>query len=315
MTHPTPLIDPMARPPQASAVEEASALKQAACPNCSAPLAQPQPRFCGDCGQETRIRPPRVSEFFQQFGGAYFATEGALWRTLKLLVMQPGELTRQYLAGRRKHYVLPLRLYLSISVLFFLLLGLLNPVVVQVDASKAQDGTRPKAAAQFSIDLGDTMRAGKKDGKFYCTGFPNWLCQRLQRRLDLEPEAMTRELSQVGSRMVANIPNTMFVLLPSFALWLLWVYRSRRMRYTEHLVFALHLHAFWFLVLCLTLADSNFLTVLAIAAIPIYALLAMRRVYGGRTGTLLLRGAALSALHLSTLVAVLVLSFFWSALF
>ncbi len=53
------------------------------------------------------MRPPTLVEFAQQFGGAYLATEGALWRTLRLLLTRPGELTRRYLAGQRKHYVLP----------------------------------------------------------------------------------------------------------------------------------------------------------------------------------------------------------------
>jgi hypothetical protein len=90
------------------------------CLNCGQPLSVPRPKFCGACGQETRVRAPRLMEFAQQFGGAYLATEGALWRTLKLLLFKPGELTRQYLAGRRKHYVLPLRLYLTVSVLVLL---------------------------------------------------------------------------------------------------------------------------------------------------------------------------------------------------
>src|SRR5204862_7537116 len=90
------------------------------CPNCGVRLAEPQPKFCPDCGQETRIRAPTLHEFVQQFGGAYFSTEGALWRTLKTLLFQPGELTRQYLAGRRKHFVLPLRLYLTISLITLL---------------------------------------------------------------------------------------------------------------------------------------------------------------------------------------------------
>ena len=36
-----------------------------------------------DCGRETHLRPPKMGEFLQQFGGAYFAAEGALWRTLR----------------------------------------------------------------------------------------------------------------------------------------------------------------------------------------------------------------------------------------
>ncbi len=91
-----------------------------ACLNCGASFAAPRPKFCPSCGQETTVRPPTLGEFAQQFGGAYFSTEGALWRTLALLLFKPGELTRQYLAGRRKHYVLPLRLYLTVSVVVLL---------------------------------------------------------------------------------------------------------------------------------------------------------------------------------------------------
>ena len=69
-----------------------------------------------------------MAGLFQQFGGAYFATEGALWRTLKLLLLQPGELTAEYLRGRRKHYVMPLHLVLSIAVVMLLTLRLLGSI-------------------------------------------------------------------------------------------------------------------------------------------------------------------------------------------
>ena len=93
-----------------------------ACLNCRALLGQPRPRFCGQCGQETTLKPPTLLHFAQQFSGAYLSTEGALWRTLGLLLVQPGELTKRYLEGQRKHYVLPLRLYLTISVIVLLML-------------------------------------------------------------------------------------------------------------------------------------------------------------------------------------------------
>ena len=86
------------------------------CPNCGRRHEAPPTPFCPGCGQETTLRPPTLGEFAQQFGGSYLSTEGALWRTLKLLLTRPGALTREYLAGRRRHYVLPLRLYLTASV-------------------------------------------------------------------------------------------------------------------------------------------------------------------------------------------------------
>src|SRR6185295_17661098 len=61
----------------------------AACLNCGESFGEGgerRPRFCPACGQETTLRPPTLGEFAQQFGGAYLATEGALWRSLRLLL-------------------------------------------------------------------------------------------------------------------------------------------------------------------------------------------------------------------------------------
>jgi Protein of unknown function (DUF3667) len=283
-----------------------------ACLNCGHRFQGAPLRFCPQCGQETRVRPPTVWEFVQQFGGAYVATEGALWRTLALLLARPGELTRRYLAGQRKHFVLPLRLYLTISVLVLLLmrlvagLGAQTPLSVQVQA--------PPTPGTFSLDLGHG-RAGMKDGQFHCTGLPDWLCQRLQRRMDVDPKGLQREMQQVGDRMLGQIGSAMFVMLPAFALWLKLVYADRRLRYTEHLVLALHLHAVWFLLLALMLPGWGPLTAAALVAVPVYGWLALRRVYGGRWWTRLLRCSALSLLYLLTLAGVSAGLALWALLF
>ncbi|MBX3637278.1 MAG: DUF3667 domain-containing protein, partial [Rubrivivax sp.] len=194
------------------------------------------------------MRPPTVGEFLQQFGGAYFATEGALWRTLKLLLARPGELTRQYLAGRRRHYVLPLRLYLSISLV--VLLALRVSAGWNIDEALQVDVGERKATVG-ALDLG-SARVGLDNGVFFCEGMPAWLCKRFQRRLDVDAKALLAQIPQLGERVVANLGAAMFVMLPAFALWLKLLYLNRRLHYTEHLVFALHVHAFWFVALALT---------------------------------------------------------------
>ena len=227
------------------------------CPNCGTPFTTPVPAFCPACGQESHVRPPRLGEFLQQFGGAYLATEGALWRTLKLLLIKPGELTRQYLAGRRKHYVLPLRLYLTISVLTLLTLRLVGSESVQVEvatppAAEAQDPTsKIPRKASISIMGGGDIGFGLKDGVFYCHDMPDWVCKRAQRRIDIDPTAVSGELGRFKDRFIGNVGAAMFLLLPGFALWMKLAYWNRHLRYTEHLVFALHVHAFWFLALAL----------------------------------------------------------------
>jgi hypothetical protein len=262
------------------------------CLNCGQPFGEPHPNFCPACGQESRLRPPTLREFAQQFGGAYLATEGALWRTLVALLLHPGRLTLEYLAGRRKRYVLPLRLYLTISLVVLLLMRLATTVNVNVEPPLQL----PAEPRQISLRLGGG-EAGVRDGKFFCRDLPDWFCRRLQRRLDVDDKAWVQQLQQLPERIVGDLGSAMFLLLPAFAALLKLVYLNRRLRFTEHLVFALHLHAFWFLALGLMLSGIGWLMALAMLAMPVYAALAARRVYGGRWWTVLLRGGLLATLY------------------
>jgi hypothetical protein len=269
-----------------------------------------RPRFCPDCGQETDVRPPRIGEFIQQFGGAYFSTEGALWRTIALLLFKPGELTRQYLAGRRRHYVLPLRLYLTTSVTVLLLLRLVATADLGIERHDSAATPRPPQA-QLSIGGG---RAGVKDGVFSCHDLPDWLCQRLKSRIDVDAKAMTAQLERFKERFVGNLGAAMFVLLPIFAFWLKLAYFNRRMRYAEHLVFALHLHAFWFLLVALFTTGVDAIISVAMLALPLHAVLAARRVYGGRWSMTVLRGLAIALAYGLSLLLSLALFGLWAYL-
>ena len=276
-----------------------------ACQNCGESFGEQgerRRRFCPECGQETTVRAPTLGEFAQQFGGAYFATEGALWRSLKLLLFKPGELTLQYLAGRRKHYVLPLRLYLTISLLVLLLVRVAGSGAVDVKMGDPAEIARENS--NITLNLGGG-RAGMRGGVFFCESLPAWVCRRIQRRIDIDPEKMLSELDSIKDRFLGNLGGAMFVLLPTFALWLKLVYRNRRLRYTEHLVFALHVHAFWFVALLFTLPGLGLLTALALLTVPVYTLMAMKRVYGGRAWPRLWRAGLVSLLYGTTLALAL----------
>lgn len=296
-----------------------------ACRNCYQPLGPERPRFCPHCGQETTLRPPTLFEFAQQFGGAIVSTEGALWRTLKLLVLRPGELTRQYLAGRRKHYVAPVRLYLTASVLALLLLRLTagdstdvavvgaggtshipGKIHIGVGPAKARDMIASKAdgSTEKKADTAADPQAapeGTNDDKFTCENAPRWLCDRLARRFGGDRGQIERAVAEIGERFIANVGTLMFVLLPCFALYTKLAWWRRDLRYTEHLVFALHLHAFWFLALILTVPSPWWLGMPAFAWMAIYALLAMKHVFGGRAWALALRAATISVVYATTL--------------
>ncbi len=282
-----------------------AAAAEGRCTNCEAPLPEPRPTFCPACGQETRIAPPTLREFAQQFGGAYFSTEGALWRTLKLLLTQPGELTVQYLAGRRKHHVLPLRLYLSISVVLLVLVQLLGQVTVvdgldRPELAAAERGALPNAV----LDL-QGRKMGLRQGVFVCERLPGWLCTLVQRRAAPDTHTFLKRLRQANERVASHLGTVMFVLLPLFAACLRLLHLRRAMSYTEHLVFALHLHAFWFVVLLAMHLLEPPLVWIGPVVMLIYTLMAGRRVYGGGWLPRLVRGGALTLMYAALLAVAL----------
>jgi hypothetical protein len=88
------------------------------CKNCGTPL---EARFCPQCGQKNidleRPLPALLGEAIRES----FDVDGRAIRTLWTLLRRPGLLTSEFLAGRRRLYSPPFRLYLVISVLFFVL--------------------------------------------------------------------------------------------------------------------------------------------------------------------------------------------------
>jgi hypothetical protein len=98
-------------------------------------------------------------EFLHEFIGHYVALEGKLWGSLKRLIFQPGELTNEYIRGRRVRYVQPLRMYLTFSVLFFALLKFTGG---ESDGKVDIEGTTAKVMAPVS-ELAQNV--GKQQGR------------------------------------------------------------------------------------------------------------------------------------------------------
>jgi hypothetical protein len=88
------------------------------CKNCDTPIKE---RFCPQCGQKDIELERPLSELLGEAVRETIDIDGRVARTLWTLIRRPGVLTSEFLAGRRRRYSPPLRLYLLVSVLFFLL--------------------------------------------------------------------------------------------------------------------------------------------------------------------------------------------------
>ncbi len=307
----------------------------AACANCASPFDGPAPRFCPHCGQETTLHPPSVGEFLHEFVGHYVAVEGALWKTLGLLLLRPGRLTTEYFAGRRRRYVLPLRLYLSASFLFFLAVKFLPavtspPTIViprglqvagaaSAPASAAVEATRAIASAAIAADQAgrelsdeDLARALKeagvavagnrtmvvttdecgRPGKRACNWFERHMQQVAERWKD-DPEGAQHGFT---SHMLSAAPYAIFVMLPVFAAIVKLAYWNRRMRFGLHVVFSMHMHAFWYLA-ALVGTMVPILAPLVMLGVALYGPWALHEVYGGRWVPTLLRGTLITVVY------------------
>ncbi len=93
-------------------------------PNCLNCGTVVRGRYCIDCGQVTDTHVPTLAEVLGDAITSIFNLDSRLWRTVGTLFFAPGRLTQDFLAGKRARYVPPLRLYLVMSVLLFLLTSL-----------------------------------------------------------------------------------------------------------------------------------------------------------------------------------------------
>ncbi len=120
------------------------------CLNCGTRLIGAHCHACGQAGHVHRS----VGAIGHEIAHGVFHFEGKIWRTLPLLVLRPGELTRRYIAGERMRFVSPLALFLFTVFLMFAAFSLTGADLVanveqqagRVDAGLTTGRARTEAA-------------------------------------------------------------------------------------------------------------------------------------------------------------------------
>ena len=252
------------------------------CLNCGAEL---QGTFCHACGQKATAVTLSLHDVAHEATHEFLHLDGKILQTMKLLVFKPGELTREFLAGRRARYISPVRVYLTFSLLFFTLAAILpRPLDGAVKINKT-GGPALKGDTEFERRLVSGLSRTEKD-----------------------PELLGREV-------LHHLPKVMFVLMPIFAL-LTWAFYRRQQRfYIPHLYAAIHFHAFVFLMMAVYVTIQRAgvpkpaAIVLLLAPIP-YHFVALRRVFGGSRLMTFAKGTAIGVSYwLVAMIAVLIVAF------
>jgi hypothetical protein len=281
--------------------------KSRQCRNCG---AEAPDAYCPRCGQETNEHLPTAREFVHEFVLHYVAAEGQLWRTLAALVLHPGKLTLEYIRGRKRTYVLPLRLYLTVSVVFFLALNFVAaPATERVSAAFHRSLNNGRSTFTI-VDLGFGGAIRNPDGSFTCD-LPKWMCERIDERVIKPQGELERRAASIPTELFAHLSTAVFILLPVFAFYLQLAYFKRS--YGEHFLFALHVYSFWFVVLLALLVPlPGWIQMGLEAYLVIYSVAALRAVYRSSWLTTALKAIAVGAAYAVSLFIATTLISVWT---
>lgn len=237
------------------------------CRNCQAEIAG---AFCSHCGQGVRIRQRTFWMLISDFLSHSFAFDSRFWRTLKPLLIRPGWLTDQNLRERWVDFLPPLRVYLVLSLMFF--------VVVSWNIELPELQTNSEEAAEqdnstFHVNLGSLPESWPYAEEFNAAA---------QRRAEYFESLSPAERDRAFIReVVRSIPTFLLLAVPLFAFGLKILYFFTRTLFFNHFVFATHFYSFWLIILSVSV-PINHPAVWAVGhglVGPLYLFIALRRVY------------------------------------
>lgn len=250
------------------------------------PDAAPAPKLCTNCGAEgADVYCPRCGEKqpdHHDLTVGHVAHEAVhellhfdskLFSTLRALAFKPGLLTAEYFAGRKKRYIAPLRLFLTLFALQFIAFSVYKP------------------AAMYSIDAAATMDV---------TGGIETTVQKIANKRKIPIETFKERVDATWHKTI-----TWLQLGNILGLAVILYLMHRRRYFAEHLVFSAHLLAFTYL---LSLVPwplyaaygvrpgplQSLVSLIYTAVLLVYGYAAIRRFYGSRKGWAIVQTAVIS---------------------
>ena len=208
---------PAAAPP---ASVEAAGAAPGLCPECAETLVGD---FCHCCGaKRPEARDLSVRHFFSEAAQELTSVEHSkLFHTLRALLLRPGFLTNEWVAGRRRRYLKPLNLCLGILALSLFAYSVYKPVsTYDLETLLTQNG-QPEVFGPID---------------------------RLAARKHTDRSSLLDRISDKWQRYMSLTP---LLIVGAFTLVLQLVFMFSRRFFVEHLVFSMHFVSFSTLVVVL----------------------------------------------------------------
>lgn len=270
--------------------------RQHLCDNCLIPITGV---YCSHCGQKKVSASKHFSTLLKEFFEDILNLDDKILRTIKPLLFRPGFLSLEYFDDRRMRYVSPLKLYFFLSVItFFLVQQSVESNVTPNDFLQLDDdaskNSKPKGV-DINLINGKPWHAKTNPINLPIPDTANTLINQKIIRLDavIKSKDAQKQLIHAG---LSAIPTALLLMLPFFALLLKLAYLFNNRLYMEHMIVALHNHAFLLLIILFSIIANQMgvwwgksivwlnpwidtLTNLLLVFLPVYFLVSLKRVY------------------------------------
>lgn len=235
------------------------------CLNCRHVVEQ---KFCPNCGQENSDSRKTFHHLFVHFFEDLTHYENAFWKTIKNLLFKPATLTKEYLSGKRLSYLAPVRLYIFISFITFLLIAmfpskvsdqinkgekeistsLVNQDKKEEKVEKGEKVEKSKYKTHFELksmkEIDSIQKYGKEDEKL--SEFEYWLYEKSVHVT--ENNTKKQIIEKFIESFFHNIPKILFIIMPFFAFFLWIFHNKKKWYYFDHGIFTLHYFSFLLLI-------------------------------------------------------------------
>jgi hypothetical protein len=276
------------------------------CLNCGADM---HGAFCAACGQRSVPADPTVAELAGDAWHELTGYDGRIAATFRGL-LHPGRLTLEYLAGHRARYLSPVRVYLTLSVIYFLIAA-----AAPVDPSSRPGQLQGPGQLRLGVWTTDETQMTAEERATLQKELDEmvWPLRVLVQSIQKDPEAFRRRLFTI-------MPRVFFGMLPVFAA-IVWMFYRRR-RFPAALVFATHVHAFAFLAFTFSEAakftqsrvTAAVVGVSLMVGFAVYILRSFKVVFGESWPRTVAKSAGVAFFYAMAAVPAYVIILVWAAL-
>lgn len=231
------------------------------CQNCGFRV---EVEYCSKCGQKNTETRQSFTHLVGHFAEDLTHYDGAFWKTIKYLLFRPAKLTKEYLEGHRMRYVPPVKLYIFISFVTFLLIGILTDKEHLGEGKtglfKFENKTIAEKKDSKEMSLKERIREKEYNSLREMDSIEKTLPeeQRMNGLLYTVKKAAFKsdEMDQKNVKteifleaFTHILPKVLFIYMPIFTFWLWLFHGKKRWYFFDHGIFTLHFFSLLLLLL------------------------------------------------------------------